>query len=46
MNEDAVVLTSDQVQVLRRHIDDCRNGKDQAEHRLILILEYILAMKR
>ena len=45
MNDD-VVLTCDQVTVLRSMIDDCRDGKEQAEHRLVLMLEYLLAARR
>lgn len=45
MNED-VTLTSDQVAVLRTMLDDYREKKDQAEQRLILMLEYLLAIRR
>lgn len=47
MNEGDVVLTQDQVQTIRIMMDRYRDGEDPEDgHRLFLMLEYILAMRR
>ena len=46
MNEE-VVLTQDQVQTLRIMMDDYKRTEDPDKgHRLFLLLEYLLAMRR